>query len=147
MRYAHTDVSSPDFSHCRRESNADPHKPASETKDQRKIFTYGLTAVSTIPAMYLGKGIAKGYLSLFEANKKVLAMSSVEVDISGIAEGKALVTTWRGKPLFIRHRTAAEIDEMANVNMSDLRDPQVSHVWWCLCGYVLAMLSAKPVHL
>merc|ERR1711887_346596 len=31
---------------------------------------------------------------------------------------------WRGKPLFIRHRTAAEISEAESVDVSSLRDPQ-----------------------
>jgi ubiquinol-cytochrome c reductase iron-sulfur subunit len=31
---------------------------------------------------------------------------------------------WRGKPVFIRHRTAEEISEADAVPLSDLRDPQ-----------------------
>jgi len=31
---------------------------------------------------------------------------------------------WRGKPVFARHRTAAEIDEARKVNLAELRDPQ-----------------------
>jgi ubiquinol-cytochrome c reductase iron-sulfur subunit len=34
-----------------------------------------------------------------------LALASTEVDVSKIAEGQAITVTWRGKPVFIRHRT------------------------------------------
>ena len=53
----------------------------------------------------------------------VLALSSLEVDISGIPEGHALTVQWRGKPVFIRHRTAAEIAEARAVPTAELRDP------------------------
>ena len=35
-----------------------------------------------------------------------LALSSVEVDLTPIAEGMGITTVWRGKPIFVRHRTA-----------------------------------------
>ena len=35
-----------------------------------------------------------------------------------------VIIKWRGKPVFIRHRTAAEIEEANKVNVSSLRDPQ-----------------------
>jgi ubiquinol-cytochrome c reductase iron-sulfur subunit len=36
----------------------------------------------------------------------------------------AISAVWRGKPVFVRHRTAAEIQEAADVPLGDLRDPQ-----------------------
>jgi ubiquinol-cytochrome c reductase iron-sulfur subunit len=53
-----------------------------------------------------------------------LALSSIEVDVSGIEEGQAITVKWRGKPVFIRHRTAKEIELAGQVKMDDLRDPQ-----------------------
>jgi len=35
-----------------------------------------------------------------------------------------VIIKWRGKPVFIRHRTEAEIAEANKVNISSLRDPQ-----------------------
>ena len=35
---------------------------------------------------------------------------SIEVDVS-VAEGQSITLKWRGKPVFIRHRTKSEIDE------------------------------------
>lgn len=35
-----------------------------------------------------------------------------------------VIIKWRGKPVFIRHRTEAEIAEANKVEVSSLRDPQ-----------------------
>ncbi|MEM6488614.1 MAG: ubiquinol-cytochrome c reductase iron-sulfur subunit [Pseudomonadota bacterium] len=54
----------------------------------------------------------------------VLALASIRVDISGVAEGTQIRELWQGKPVFIRHRTAGEIEEARDVALSDLKDPQ-----------------------
>jgi len=57
-------------------------------------------------------------------SKDVLALSSIEVDIGQIQEGSAITVSWRGKPVFIRHRTAKEIEEAQSVDLASLPDPQ-----------------------
>ncbi|NWI97747.1 UCRI protein, partial [Horornis vulcanius] len=54
----------------------------------------------------------------------VLALSKIEIKLSDIPEGKNMAFKWRGKPLFVRHRTQAEIKQEAEVDLSQLRDPQ-----------------------
>ena len=54
----------------------------------------------------------------------VLALASVEVDLSTIPEGQTVKILWRGKPIFIRHRTADEIERAAADDAADLKDPQ-----------------------
>ncbi len=54
----------------------------------------------------------------------VLALASTEVDISKIAPGQAIKTSWRKQPVFIRNLTPKEIAEANAVPLSDLRDPQ-----------------------
>ena len=53
-----------------------------------------------------------------------LALASIEVDVSKIEEGQSITLKWRGKPVFIRHRTADEINRADEVLLSELRDPQ-----------------------
>jgi ubiquinol-cytochrome c reductase iron-sulfur subunit len=53
-----------------------------------------------------------------------LALSSTEVDLASVAVGQAITVTWRGKPVFIRHRTPAEIEAARAVPLADLPDPQ-----------------------
>ena len=56
-----------------------------------------------------------------------LALSSVEVDVKAIAVGQAITVKWRGKPVFIRHRTPEEIKEADAVKLVDLPDPQTDN--------------------
>ena len=58
------------------------------------------------------------------ASADVLALASAEFDVSAIPEGSTLTVKWRGKPVFIRHRTDDEIAKEAAVSMAGLRDPQ-----------------------
>jgi ubiquinol-cytochrome c reductase iron-sulfur subunit len=53
-----------------------------------------------------------------------LALASIEVDIGPIKEGQAITVQWRGKPVFIRNRTKAEVEEARAVALRDLPDPQ-----------------------
>jgi len=54
----------------------------------------------------------------------VLALASIEVDISGIKIGEEKKVMWRGKPIFIKRRTQKEIKEARSVDLKDLKDPQ-----------------------
>lgn len=53
-----------------------------------------------------------------------VALASTEVDLSPVEEGQAITITWRGKPVFVRHRTAEEIAAARDVDVNDLPDPQ-----------------------
>jgi ubiquinol-cytochrome c reductase iron-sulfur subunit len=53
----------------------------------------------------------------------VLALASIEVDLSAIKEGQAIKTLFRKQPLFVRHLTAAEIGAADAVDPATLRDP------------------------
>ena len=52
------------------------------------------------------------------------ALASIEVDLSPIKEGQAVTVMWRGKPVFIRKRTADEIKQAVEADGKDMRDPQ-----------------------
>ncbi|MEQ8734615.1 MAG: ubiquinol-cytochrome c reductase iron-sulfur subunit [Rhodospirillaceae bacterium] len=53
-----------------------------------------------------------------------LALSSVEVSLSSLQEGQAITISWRGKPVFARYRTPAEIEEARSERWQDMPDPQ-----------------------
>ncbi|MDC3401877.1 ubiquinol-cytochrome c reductase iron-sulfur subunit [Alphaproteobacteria bacterium] len=54
----------------------------------------------------------------------VKALASIEVDLGEVEIGQSLTVTWRGKPVFIRRRTAYEITAAKQVIMQDLIDPE-----------------------
>ena len=64
------------------------------------------------------------FVSSMNPSKDVLALSSIEVDVGHIAEGQAITVKWRGKPVFIRHRTAAEITQAQKDDSVEMKDPQ-----------------------
>ncbi len=53
-----------------------------------------------------------------------LSLSTIEVDLAPIEVGQSITVSWRGKPVFIRHRTAKEIEEAKAVTMDELPDPE-----------------------
>jgi len=54
----------------------------------------------------------------------IAAGAPIEVDLAPIAEGQVIKVFWRGKPIFVSHRTKKEIDEARAVNVATLPDPQ-----------------------
>lgn len=62
------------------------------------------------------------------ASADVLALAKIEIKLDEIPEGKSVTFKWRGKPLFIRHRTGEEIATEQAVPVSSLRDPQADSV-------------------
>ena len=57
-------------------------------------------------------------------SKDVLALSSVEVDLTPVVEGQGITIVWQGKPIFVRHRTPTEIKEAEDVPLGQLIEPQ-----------------------
>jgi ubiquinol-cytochrome c reductase iron-sulfur subunit len=53
-----------------------------------------------------------------------LSMATTEFSVAGIAEGSGITVVWRGKPVFVRHRTAAEIEQARKDDTANMRDPQ-----------------------
>src|SRR3954469_11325503 len=54
----------------------------------------------------------------------IAAGAPIEVDLGPIAEGQVIKVFWRGKPIFISHRTKKEMDEAQKVDPKTLPDPQ-----------------------
>jgi ubiquinol-cytochrome c reductase iron-sulfur subunit len=54
----------------------------------------------------------------------IAAGAPIEVDLAPVAEGQIIKVFWRGKPIFVSHRTKKEIEEARNVNVASLPDPQ-----------------------
>ncbi|OJV14173.1 MAG: ubiquinol-cytochrome c reductase iron-sulfur subunit [Alphaproteobacteria bacterium 33-17] len=88
---------------------------------RRDFLTLTATAVA-------GVGAACALWPLVDSlnpSADVLAMSSTEVNLANIAEGQSVTIMWRGKPVFVKHRTAAEIEEARKDDNATLIDPQL----------------------
>ena len=62
-------------------------------------------------------------VATMSASADVLALASLEVDLGAVQEGECITVKWRGKPVFVKHRTADQIAEVAP-DLPGLRDPQ-----------------------
>ncbi|ACB93812.1 ubiquinol-cytochrome c reductase iron-sulfur subunit [Beijerinckia indica] len=79
-----------------------------------------------------------------------LAAATTEVDIGNIAEGQIVTVKWRGKPVFVRHRTKKEISDAEAVPVSELRDPQtdqsrVQKPEWLVVIGICTHLGCVPI--
>ena len=54
----------------------------------------------------------------------IAAGAPIEVDLTPVAEGQAIKVFWRGKPIYVNHRTPKQIKEAEDVNVATLPDPQ-----------------------
>jgi ubiquinol-cytochrome c reductase iron-sulfur subunit len=81
---------------------------------------------------------------------EVLALASTEVDLSPVEEGQSITVTWRGNPVFIRRRTAAEIAAAQDVDLATLPDPETDEArapipeWLIIIG-VCTHLGCVPL--
>ena len=95
-------------------------------------------------------GIAWPLIETMNPSADVLALASAEVDLSPIEVGQSITVMWRGKPVFVRRRTPAEIDQAATVDLSDLPDPQadearVQKAEWLIMVGVCTHLGCIPL--
>jgi ubiquinol-cytochrome c reductase iron-sulfur subunit len=93
--------------------------------------------------------VAWPMISSLNPSQDVLALSSTEVDLSQIEVGQAITVKWRGKPVFIRHRTPEEIKAAESVDIANLRDPQtddqrVEKPEWLIVVGVCTHLGCVP---
>ena len=80
----------------------------------------------------------------------VLALASTEVDLGPVAEGQSITVVWRGKPVFLRHRTVAEIeaarrDDAANLRDSELDSARVQRPQWLIMVGICTHLGCIPL--
>ena len=94
------------------------HDADGTTKRDFLILTAaGLSAV--------GAGaMARPFISSMNPARDVLALSTTEAEIGAIPAGAAVTLMWRGKPVFVRHRTPAEIEAAKAADSAELRDQQ-----------------------
>lgn len=100
--------------------------------------------------VYAAKTVVTQFVSSMSASADVLALSKIEIKLGDIPEGKNMTFKWRGKPLFVRHRTEKEISTEASVNLGELRDPEhdkdrVINPSWVIVLGVCTHLGCVPI--
>jgi ubiquinol-cytochrome c reductase iron-sulfur subunit len=150
VRYAHTDIQFPDFSPYRRDTVKSPTSDAESSSAARKAFTYLVVAGGCVPTTYFAKSIVHEFVMTMSASADVLALAKIEVKLDAIPEGKNMTFKWRGKPLFVRHRTPEEIDREQAVGLDSLRHKEldadrVKKPEWLVVLGVCTHLGCVPI--
>jgi ubiquinol-cytochrome c reductase iron-sulfur subunit len=101
----------------------------------------------------IGTGaIAWPLIDSMNPSKDVLALSSVDVDLAPVVEGQGITIVWQGKPIFVRHRTAAEIKQAKDTPLGQLIEPQTDaarvkagHDQWIILIGICTHLGCVPL--
>ena len=95
--------------------------PKNEKDDSKRDFlvvsTYALAGVGAASFVW-------PLIDQMNPAADTLALASTEIDLSSLEEGQSITVKWRGKPVFVRHRTPDEIKQAKEVLIDDMRDPQ-----------------------
>lgn len=126
------------------------HYVAKNSPNKNLMYQYFMVGAMGAITGAGAKSTIQEFLKNMSASADVLAMAKVEVDLASIPEGKNVIIKWRGKPVFIRHRTEAEIAEANKINVASLRDPQedsdrVKKPEWLVMLGVCTHLGCVPI--
>ena len=108
--------SSPTYS-----NTAQGQAPAGKDEPTRRDFIMlAAAAMGGVGAASLGWP----FVNSMNPSADVLALSSVEVDLTPVKAGQGIKVMWRGMPVFIRRRTPQELEQVRKVPMGELIDPE-----------------------
>jgi ubiquinol-cytochrome c reductase iron-sulfur subunit len=125
--------------------NSTPDPTKTTRRDFMTLTASGVAAVGTACAAW-------PLIDALNPSADVLALSSIEVDISSVQPGHTMTVKWRGKPVFIRNRTQEEVKEAVETPLSELIDPQADsarvkagHEKWLVTVGICTHLGCVPL--
>ncbi len=123
----------------------DGHAPDHSKRDFLKLVAASSAAIGV-------GALAWPLIDSMNPSGDVLALSSVEFDLAPVPVGQAVTVVWRGKPVFVRHRSAEEVKTAEGVKLSDLNDPQsdldrvkAGHDQWLVVVGICTHLGCVPL--
>ncbi|KAL1537466.1 quinol--cytochrome-c reductase [Salvia divinorum] len=129
------------------EHNHERYPPGDPSK---RAFAYFVLTGGRFVYASLARLLVLKFVLSMSASKDVLALASLEVDLSSIEPGTTVTVKWRGKPVFIRRRTEDDINLANSVDLASLRDPQedavrVKNPEWLIVIGVCTHLGCIPL--
>lgn len=120
------------------------HALAGETRRDFLVLTAGALGAIGIAATIWP------FVDTMNPARDTLAASTTEIDLAPVAAGQRLTIAWRGKPVFIDHRTPMEIQRAQDIDPALLRDPQpdaarVKRPEWLVVVGVCTHLGCIPL--
>jgi ubiquinol-cytochrome c reductase iron-sulfur subunit len=99
---------------------SDPH-----ADPNRRDFIHIAASAAALGAV---GGLAWPLIDQMNPAGDTLALASIEFDLSKVELGQQVVVKWRGKPLFVRHRTPEQIAAAIKDDNASMRDQQTDEV-------------------
>lgn len=107
-----------------KKKNTKPSEKTASSEDGKTTRRDFMTLTAGGVAAVGGACAAWPLVDSLNPSADVLALSSIEVDLAAIEPGQTKTVKWRGKPVFIKHRTEADITEAQETPMTALIDPE-----------------------
>ena len=85
----------------------------------RRDFLY--IATGAVGAVTVGAAVWP-LIDQMNPSASVLALATVDIDLSQVEEGSQITVKWRGKPVFVRYRTQEEVEAARNTPLAELKD-------------------------
>src|SRR5580658_3727439 len=133
-----------------RRKGREPVTSTTSAEPTRRDFLY--VATGAVGAVGVGALLVPLIAQMNPDASTIAAGAPIEVDLSPIAEGQIIKVFWRGKPIFISHRTKKEIDEVRAVPTDSLKDPQTDqsrvkpgHDQWLVLIGICTHLGCIPL--
>lgn len=102
------------------EATLEHSSPKKKEPTRRDFLLLTAGAVGAVGTAYF----AWPFIDSMNPAADILAQSTVDVELSSILAGQAITVVWRGKPVFVRHRTPEEIKAAEQVPLAALIDPE-----------------------
>jgi ubiquinol-cytochrome c reductase iron-sulfur subunit len=120
-------------------------QPDVTKRDFLKLLTGSAAAIGAASLVW-------PFIDSMEPARDTLALSSIDVELSPVVEGQAITVVWRGKPVFVRHRTPDEIKAAQNTPLGALKDPEKDsqrvkpgHDQWLIVVGICTHLGCVPL--
>ncbi|NQV54780.1 MAG: ubiquinol-cytochrome c reductase iron-sulfur subunit [Rhodospirillales bacterium] len=120
---------------------------APESEETRRDFLL----ISTVAVGAVGTALAAWpFIDNMNPSKDVLALASTEINLAPIEEGQSITVVWRGKPVFVRRRTAKEIATAKTDDGATLKDratdaSRVQKAEWLVLVGICTHLGCIPL--
>ena len=120
------------------------------TDKYQRTWIYSVNGAGKVIAGSMARLAILQVIASLSASADVLALAATEVDLSKIPKGTNMTVKFRGKPVFVRHRTDEEIAAAEAVDVAQLRDPEtdasrVQRPEWLVVLGVCTHLGCVPI--
>ncbi|KLO20472.1 ubiquinol-cytochrome c r [Schizopora paradoxa] len=144
-RLLHTSARNDDASHA---PSFKAYQPSSSSTN--RAVSYFMVGSMGVLSASVAKSTVTEFLGTLSASADVLALAKVEVELASIPEGKNSIIKWRGKPVFVRHRTQDEVSEARSEDWKTMRDPEsdesrVKKPEWLVMVGICTHLGCVPI--